>query len=119
MGVRWANCTTRTGWREGSRLQRQSSESRGLGSSAAGTLQHLAFNVDSLEDLVGMRDRIRTMRASGGLVQGHTDLVAKPVDEEMLVIDASDDDPWGASEPVVVETPAEDGTVTMGSEAWS
>lgn len=64
-------------------------------------------------------DRIRTMRASGGLVQGHTDLVAKPVDEQMLALDASDDDPWGASEPVVVETPAEDGTVTMGSEAWS
>lgn len=32
----------------------------GAGSSAAGTLQHLAFNVDSLEDLVGMRDRIRS-----------------------------------------------------------
>lgn len=31
-----------------------------MGSSAAGTLQHLAFNVDSLEDLVGMRDRIRS-----------------------------------------------------------
>lgn len=32
----------------------------GAGPSAPGTLQHLAFNVDSLADLVGMRDRIRS-----------------------------------------------------------
>lgn len=32
----------------------------GSGASAAGTMQHLAFNVDSLEDLVRMRDRIRS-----------------------------------------------------------
>lgn len=32
----------------------------GAGTSAAGTLQHLAFNVDSLADLVGIRDRIRS-----------------------------------------------------------
>lgn len=33
---------------------------RGENPSAAGTLQHLAFNVDSDEDLIAMRDRIRS-----------------------------------------------------------
>ncbi|MEO1403670.1 MAG: VOC family protein [Cyanobacteria bacterium J06635_1] len=32
----------------------------GVGSSAPGTLNHLAFNVDSIEDLLAMRDRIRS-----------------------------------------------------------
>lgn len=32
----------------------------GAGPSAPGTLQHLAFNVDTVEELVGMRDRIRS-----------------------------------------------------------
>lgn len=32
----------------------------GAGPSAPGTLQHLAFNVDSLEELLAMRDRIRS-----------------------------------------------------------
>lgn len=31
----------------------------GSGPSAAGTMQHLAFNVDTVEDLLAMRDRIR------------------------------------------------------------
>jgi catechol 2,3-dioxygenase-like lactoylglutathione lyase family enzyme len=32
----------------------------GGGTSAPGTMQHVAFNVDSLEDLVALRDRIRS-----------------------------------------------------------
>ena len=32
----------------------------GAGASAPGTMQHLAFNVDSHEELLGMRDRIRS-----------------------------------------------------------
>jgi len=32
----------------------------GAGPSAPGTQQHLAFNVDSLDDLLAMRDRIRS-----------------------------------------------------------
>jgi catechol 2,3-dioxygenase-like lactoylglutathione lyase family enzyme len=32
----------------------------GAGSSAPGTMQHIAFNVDTLEDLLNMRDRIRS-----------------------------------------------------------
>ncbi len=32
----------------------------GAGASAPGTMQHLAFDVDTVEDLVGMRDRIRS-----------------------------------------------------------
>jgi len=31
----------------------------GAGTSAAGTMQHVAFNVDSLDDLLALRDRIR------------------------------------------------------------
>ena len=32
----------------------------GAGTSAAGTMQHVAFNVDSLDDLLALRDRIRS-----------------------------------------------------------
>ena len=32
----------------------------GAGSSAPGTMQHIAFNVDTMEDLLNMRDRIRS-----------------------------------------------------------
>ncbi len=32
----------------------------GAGSSAPGTMQHVAFNVDTVEDLMAMRDRIRS-----------------------------------------------------------
>ncbi len=32
----------------------------GAGASAGGTMQHLAFNVDSFEELLGLRDRIRS-----------------------------------------------------------
>lgn len=32
----------------------------GAGSAAAGTLQHLAFNVDTVDDLIAIRDRIRS-----------------------------------------------------------
>ncbi len=32
----------------------------GAGSCAPGTMQHLAFNVDSIEDLLAMRDRLRS-----------------------------------------------------------
>lgn len=42
----------------------------GAGSSSPGTLQHLAFNVDTLDDLLAMRDRIRS---KGINVMGHLD----------------------------------------------
>lgn len=42
----------------------------GRGASAPGTMQHLAFNVDTLEDLLAMRDRIRSR---GVNVMGHID----------------------------------------------
>lgn len=42
----------------------------GAGPSAPGTMQHLAFNVDTLEELLAMRDRIRS---KGINVLGHID----------------------------------------------
>jgi len=42
----------------------------GASASAPGTLQHLAFNVDTLDDLLVMRDRIRSR---GVHVMGHID----------------------------------------------
>ena len=42
----------------------------GAGSSAPGTTQHMAFNVDSLDELLAMRDRIRSR---GINVIGHID----------------------------------------------
>lgn len=42
----------------------------GAGSSAPGTTQHIAFRVDSLEELLNMRDRIRSR---GVNVMGHID----------------------------------------------
>ncbi len=42
----------------------------GAGSSAPGTTQHIAFRVDSLEELLNMRDRIRSR---GVNVMGHVD----------------------------------------------
>lgn len=42
----------------------------GAGPSAPGTMQHLAFNVDTVEELLAMRDRIRS---KGVNVMGHID----------------------------------------------
>lgn len=61
--------------------------------------------------------RIRSMRESGGLVQGHAALHDASANTPLAIEDA-DDDPWGVSEPVAEET-TEDGVVTLGSEVWS
>lgn len=65
-------------------------------------------------------ERVQTLRASGGLIEGVEDLSA-PLTSSASAFEPDADDPWGDAAMPAPSTPTNDadGTVSFGEEAWS